>query len=233
MALATPRSRSVAPATPSCAAVTAEKLPSVTSERPTMTTASTGTSDSVRPPAHSSRPPSATARQPWRSARRPASGPAAPMTHSTKTSPMSAGESENGGRSRRKSMYEKTPMKEKKSPAPVRQAAMSARLASSRRRVAIDSPADGGPGVSGGSERQRGHRAQRHAPARGRRQQRDPDAADEPAEDERRHVHAHGPRADALVEGLGHVGDPDGEQPRHTEPLRGAHGQQDREARRQ
>ena len=84
-----------------------------------MTTASTGTSDSVSPPAHSSRPPSATARQPWRSASRPASGPAAPMTHSTKTSPMTAGESENGGRSRRKSMYEKTPMKEKKRPAPV------------------------------------------------------------------------------------------------------------------
>ena len=118
-----------------------------------MTTPSTGTSDSVSPPAHSSRPPSATARQPWRSASRPASGPAAPMTHSTNTSPMSAGESEKGGRSRRKSMYEKTPMKEKKRPAPVRHVATSPRLASSRRKVATDRPADGGPGVSGGSER--------------------------------------------------------------------------------
>ena len=68
------------------------------------------------------------------------------MTHSTKTSPMTAGESEKGGRSRRKSMYEKTPMKEKNRPAPVRQAATSARLASSRRSVLRDSPADGGPG---------------------------------------------------------------------------------------
>ena len=75
------------------------------------------------------------------------------MTHNTKTSPMSAGESENGGRSRRKSMYENTPMNEKKRPAPVRQAATSARLASKRRNVATDRPADGGPGVSGGSER--------------------------------------------------------------------------------
>lgn len=69
-----------------------------------MTTPSMGTSESVSPLAHSSRPPSATARHPWRSASRPASGPAAPITHSTKTSPMSAGESEKGGRSRRKSM---------------------------------------------------------------------------------------------------------------------------------
>ena len=44
-------------------------------------------------------------------------------------------------------------MKEKNSAAPARLAATRARLASSRRRVRSDSPADGGPTTSGGSER--------------------------------------------------------------------------------
>lgn len=65
MALATPRSRSVAPATPSCAAVTAVKLPRVTRARPTTTTGSDAMSERLIPLAALSSPASATARQPW------------------------------------------------------------------------------------------------------------------------------------------------------------------------
>ena len=76
------------------------------------------------------------------------------MTHSTKTSPMTAGESENGGRSRRKSMYEKTPMKEKNSPAPGEacghERAVGEQPAQACRATV---PPTAGPLASGGSER--------------------------------------------------------------------------------
>ena len=133
-------------------------------------------------------------------------------------------------------------MKEKNRAAPARHAATRARLASSRRTVLSDSPADGGPARSGGQraahdqrrrQRERRHRGQGDAPRRRGGEQRHADAPDQAAEHERGDVQAHGPRADALGVGLGHVRHADGEQPGHAEPLRRAHREQDAEARRQ
>ena len=84
--------------------MTPEKLPSVISARPRITSGRLSTSESEIPAAAIASPPSATACQPRRSAMRPASGPDAPITHTRKTSAVTDGESENGGRSSRKSM---------------------------------------------------------------------------------------------------------------------------------
>ena len=82
-------------------------------------------------------------------------------------------------------------------------------------------------------ERQQREQPERDAPVRGGGQQRHADAADQPAGDERGDVVAHRARAERRRVGLRHVGDADGDQARHAQPLQRPQREQHLEARRQ
>ena len=88
--------------------------------------------------------------------------------------------------------------------------------AAARRRVDVGEPPPHHDGGGCGQDRER---ADRNPPVGHRGDERDPDAADEPADDEREHVRAHRLAAERRPERLEHVGDADGEQAGHAQPL--------------
>ena len=197
-------------------------------------------------PAAASAEPARARRRASRGGRRsrPAVGPAAPITQTRNTSPVSDGESENGG-----ALEPEVDVGERAHEREEQRAAGERRR--DQRRVAQHAPGlararaawcGARPSGSGGSPRRissveasgsSASSAERDAPARRRGEQRDADAADEPAGHERGDVVAHRARAERRRVRLGHVRHADRDQPRHAQPLERAQRQQHPEARRE
>ena len=134
----------------------------------------------------------------------------------------------------------KVPTKAKNMPAPttvarsdpgLRRCARSAlvRLSARHRRRALGQRA--AQQHHGGGRQQR-QQAERRAPADRGGDEADPDAAGDPADDQRRRVGAHRHAAERRREDLGDVGDADDQQPRHAQPLQRSQDEQQLEARR-